>query len=266
VILHHVVAHISSRPMNEREPDRTDSEKRAPAERLEARISIRESLIHQEAQTREAHEETLASEEADIQRHRRELEEVLGQPVDEEQWRRRTRSELLYKILDQNLKIYGQQAKIEEQARKIKSLEPELSSLESRVEREQRAQQPVHEDRKKATTIGPKRKHLNRVVIFEVHATIEPEAEGTFQAARQRYGPSAARRSEKFKITHGDAVGQALRLRFEYVVRGGYPADIRRALNTCLEDASATLAGEPSIEVISRERLPEHGAEDQAVT
>jgi hypothetical protein len=57
------------------------------------------------------------------------FEEVLGYPLDDEQWRRRTRSELLYKILEQLRRSYDEDAKIEEQAHKIKSLRDELEIL-----------------------------------------------------------------------------------------------------------------------------------------
>jgi hypothetical protein len=41
----------------------------------------------------------------------------------------------------------------------------------------------------------------------------------------------------------------------EYIVRGGDPADIRRALDKCLADAGATLIGKPTTEATERTRV-----------
>jgi hypothetical protein len=84
----------------------------------------------------------------------------------------------------------------------------------------------------RARAKGPKHKPLNRV-IMEATATVVPDAQGTLDAAMRRYGPDASRRSDKFKITDGEATGQTLRLRFDYTVKGGHPADVKRALERC---------------------------------
>jgi hypothetical protein len=63
---------------------------------------------------------------------------------------------------------------------------------------------------------------------------------------RHRSSWSALGRSDKFKITHGKAEGQALCALYWYTVRGGHLAE------QVPGDASATLIGEPSIEVIER--------------
>ena len=65
---------------------------------------------------------------------------------------------------------------------------------------------------------------------------------------------------------HGRGRRPALRLRFDYTVKGGHPADVKRALSRSLADANAELIGDPSITVISRERLPEPDGEDQPAT
>jgi hypothetical protein len=69
---------------------------------------------------------------------------------------------------------------------------------------------------------------------------------------KQRYHPPG-----RLFPTHVAINGRDLYVRMEYTVRGGYRSDIRRALGNCLDDAGATLVGEPSIEVIERTRLEE---------
>ena len=88
-------------------------------------------------------------------------------------------------------------------------------------------------------------------MIFEVIATVAPDAEATFEAIKKRYG----RTGRGLKITNGQANGQNLWLWFEYVVKGGYPWDVRRVLQRCLTHMTATLVGEPTIEVVDRTPL-----------
>jgi hypothetical protein len=52
-------------------------------------------------------------------------------------------------------------------------------------------------------------------------------------------------------ITDSNAAGQTLRLRFDYTVKGGHPADVKRALDRCLADADAELMGKPTINSLS---------------
>jgi hypothetical protein len=89
--------------------------------------------------------------------------------------------------------------------------------------------------------LGSRPFNLKRV-IFDVKATVAPDAEATFEAIKKRRG---------LKITNGQANGQNLWLWFEYVVEGGHPWDVRRALQRCLTDPNATLVGEPCIQAMS---------------
>jgi hypothetical protein len=101
--------------------------------------------------------------------------------------------------------------------------------------------------RERAKARGPK--PLNRV-IFDVKATISPDADMTYEAFKKRYHPP-----KRMYPTRVGIDGQDLWMWVEYTVKGGHPGDIRRALDECLADAGATLVGKPSIEVIERERL-----------
>jgi hypothetical protein len=108
----------------------------------------------------------------------------------------------------------------------------------------------------KAKARGPRPR--NRV-IFDVKATISPDAEGTYEAFKKRYHPPKRMYPTRIGID-----GQDLWMWVVYTVRGGHPADIRRALDKCLADAGATLVGEPIIDVIEREKLP--GPDSPAAT
>jgi hypothetical protein len=127
-----------------------------------------------------------------------------------------------------------------------------------RAEREEQyRQRREEEDRQKAEKAERARlrrirgKPLNRV-IFDVKATISPDAEGTYEAFKKRYHPPKPMYPTRVGID-----GQNLWMWVQYTVKGGHQSDIRRALSTCVADAGAELVGEPIIEVIEREKLPE---------
>jgi hypothetical protein len=166
--------------------------------------------------------------------------------------------------------LHNQREKIETYERKIERLEEELAEVRRRANRteEQVREEYEHQRREyaefqrkypspaidKATGIRrPKRKPLNRV-IFDVKATISPDAEGTFEAFKKRYHPPRSMYPKRVGID-----GQNLWMWVEYTVKGGHPADVRRALSKCLADAGAEMVGEPSIEVVERTKFTDLG-------
>jgi hypothetical protein len=211
---------------------------------------------------------SLSPEEQVAEFNRREEIKRRRQLVDEK-WRRvvdDARAEFANQLHNQHDLIAEQSEKIEKYERKIARLEEELAAArrranrtEEQVREEYDRQQREHAELQRkysspaidsATGIRrPKRKPLNRV-IFDVKATIQPDAAGTFEAIKKRHGPT-----KKLHVTHQLVEGQSLWMKMEYIVRGGHPSDIRRALDKCLAAASATLIGEPSIEVIERTQM-----------
>jgi hypothetical protein len=135
----------------------------------------------------------------------------------------------------------------------------EAKKRAEREEREERDRQRREEEERQETEeaesarLRKLRGKPRNSVVFDVKATIAPDAEGTFEAIKKRCHPG-----KKLHITHAKVEGQNLWAWFAYdEVKGGHPADIRRALGKCLADAGAELVGEPSIEVIERTPLEE---------
>jgi hypothetical protein len=156
------------------------------------------------------------------------------------------------KIVEYERKVARLEAELSEARRQASRTEAQVREEYERKQREYQDLQRKHPSPAADRGAGikrPKRKPLNRV-IFDVKATIAPDAEGTFEAIKRRHGPT-----KKLRITHQSVEGQSLWIKMEYTVRGGHPADVRRALDKCLADAGATLVGEPSIEVIERTKL-----------
>jgi hypothetical protein len=89
-------------------------------------------------------------------------------------------------------------------------------------------------------------------VIIDVKATISPDADMTYEAFKNRYHPP-----KRMYPTRVGIDGQNLWMWVEYTVKGGHPADVRRALSKCVADAGAEMVGEPIIDVIEREKLPD---------
>jgi hypothetical protein len=135
----------------------------------------------------------------------------------------------------------------------------EAKKRAEREEREERDRQRREEEERQeaekaeSARLRKLRGKPRNSVVFDVKATIAPDAEGTFEAIKKRCHPG-----KKLHITHAKVEGQNLWAWFGYdEVKGGHPADVRRALDKCLADAGATLVGDPSIEVIERTRLEE---------
>jgi hypothetical protein len=139
---------------------------------------------------------------------------------------------------------------------KLEKLEQELAALKGKIKHEEYEQDQQARKRAKAKARGPK--PLNRV-IFDVNATIEPDAAATFEAMKKRYHPPG-----QLFPTHVAINGRDLYVRMEYTVRGGYRSDIRRALGKCLADAGATLVGEPNIVEVDRTQLPDREPSDSS--
>jgi hypothetical protein len=167
---------------------------------------------------------------------------IMGAPLEDEQWGR-VRDYMREERTKYETTIKLQALKIE----KLEKLEQELISLHSKVRREEYEREQQAKKREKAKARGPK--PLNRVV-FDVKATISPDAQGTYEAFKKRYHPP-----QRMYPTRVGIDGQNLWMWVEYTVKGGHPADIRRALRKCVADAGAALVGEPSIEVIERTSL-----------
>jgi hypothetical protein len=93
---------------------------------------------------------------------------------------------------------------------------------------------------------------LRNSVIFDVKATISPDASGTFEAIKKRHHPG-----KKLHVTHAAVEGQSLWVWFAYdEVKGGHPLDVRGALRRCATDAGAILDDDSlQIEVIDRTPL-----------
>jgi hypothetical protein len=134
----------------------------------------------------------------------------------------------------------------------------EAKKQAERAEREERDQKRREEQERqeaeKAETARLRKirgKPLNRV-IFDVRAMISPDAEGTFEAFKKRYHPPKRMYPKRVRID-----GQNLWMWVEYTVKGGHQSDIRRALSKCVADAGAEMVGEPIIDVIEREKLPD---------
>ena len=213
---------------------------------------------------------SLSPEEQVAEFNRREEIKRRKQLVDE-RWRRVSddaRAEFASQLDNQHDLIAEQTEKIEKYERKIARLEEELAEARRRANRteeqirEEYERQPAGvcgapegSTRRRRSTerpgyAGPSASH-NRV-IFDVKATISPDAEETLEAIKKRHGPT-----KKLRVTQELIEGQSLWIKMEYTVRGGHPADIRRALSKCVADAGAEMVGEPIIDVIEREKLPE---------
>ena len=214
---------------------------------------------------------SLSPEEQVAEFNRREEIERRKQLV-AEKWDRAlhdARAEFADQLDNQQDLIAEQTEKIEKYERKIAALEKDLKFQRDRAQRtymevwqEFQRQEKVNRSHledlakaekaaraEKAKARGPK--PLNRVV-FNVKATVSPDAEETLEAIKKRHGPT-----KKLRVTQGQVDGRDLWVQMEYTVRGGHPADVRRALSKCVADAGAEMVGEPIIDVIEREKLPD---------
>lgn len=88
-------------------------------------------------------------------------------------------------------------------------------------------------------------------MIFDVTATITPEAQPVLHAMLGRSGSGA------FVVTDGDAEGQRLTLTISYTVKGGHRSDVQRALNRALGDVRPIR----DVQIVehSRETIAENG-------